>query len=59
LLTTKITSLESTLVTIKGLNDSTQTLKLSAHTGLYYASDFILTVVAGAIKLSRTNIPQS
>ena len=51
-----VTGLTRTEITINGLSESTQTLKISAHTGLYYASDFILTVVAGAIKLSRTRV---
>lgn len=54
-----VTGLTRTEITINGLSDSTQVLKISAHTGLYYASDYILTVVAGAIKLSRTRLPQT
>jgi hypothetical protein len=54
-----ITGLTRTEITINGLSDSTQTLKISAHTGLYYASDYILTVVAGAIKLQKTRVPAS
>lgn len=51
-----VTGLTRTEIVINGLGDATQTLKISAHTGLYYASDYILTVIAGAIKIRRPDI---
>lgn len=51
-----VVGLTRTEITINNIAEGLQTLKISAHTGLYYASDFILTVIGGAIKLTKIRV---
>ena len=54
-----ITSLTRSEIKINNLTNSTNRLTINANSGQNYASPTTLTVVAGAIKLTQTSVPNS
>lgn len=54
-----ITGLTKTEITISNLTDSTNKLTINANSGQNYANPVSLTVIAGAIKLIQSSIPNS
>lgn len=54
-----VTSLTRTELVINNLSNSTSRLTINANSGQNYATPVTLTVVAGAIKLTQTSIPNS
>lgn len=54
-----VTSLTRTEITINNLNDSTNRLTINANSGQNYAIPTSLTVIAGAIKLTQSTIPNT
>ena len=52
-----ITSLTRTEITINNLSEATNRLTLNANSGQNYATPSTLTVIAGAIKLTQSTIP--
>ena len=54
-----VTSLTKTEITINNLNDATNRLTINANSGQNYATPTSLIVIAGAIKLTQSTIPNS
>lgn len=54
-----VTSLTRSEIKINNLDNATNRLTINANSGQNYASPVTLTVVAGAIKLTQTNIPNA
>lgn len=54
-----ITSLTRSEITINNLTSSTNRLTINANSGQNYATPTTITIIAGAIKLTQTSVPNS
>ena len=54
-----VTSLTRSEITINNLTNSTNRLTISANSGQNYATPTTITIIAGAIKLTQTSVPNS
>ena len=54
-----ITGLTKTEITVNNLTDSTNRLTINANSGQNYATPISITIVAGAIKLVQSSIPNA